>query len=375
MGAVRIRYCRAGCGYQDFTEVFKMEPMPLAGGFTDTLLEAKYAEKIPLTWAKCVACGLVQVLEDVPDDELYRNYAYASSSVGALRDHFRLYAQLLAERFSLDSIRALEIGCNDGVLLNQLPQNWSLWGVDPSDVAWKATNTSNYAFFHAPFSSALDLKGFDLVIASNCLAHITDISAVVEAASQALKPGGEFWVEVHDLESTLAHGQWDTIYHEHKVEYNLQSLCRTIEPHGFCLSQSTKLPLHGGLLRASFRKGEPNKIAWGSFHLFDLLNKLYKERRESELYRKLSTKKNLVAYGASGRATVWFNQFPELEFKAVIDDSPLRQGKYVPGVGWPIVPWSDLPETDCILITAWNYADVIKEQHKEWSGEWLQTWI
>jgi methylation protein EvaC len=78
--------------------------------------------------------------------------------------------------------------------------------------------------------------------------------------------------------------------------------------------------------------------------------------------------KRVVGYGAAGRSTILLNYCglgPEL-VEYVVDMSPLRYGKYVPGVSIPIVP----PETfherppDYAIMTAWNYEPEIirKEQ-------------
>ena len=335
-----------------------MEPMPLAGGFTASRSEALAAEKFPIVWMKCNNCELVQVEEDIPDEVLYKKYNYASSDVKALDNHFREYADFIKEGTS-KPIRVLEIGCNDGVLLRKLPKEWDLYGVDPSDVARNSVleNPGNYSLINHPFNSDRGFKNiFDLVITSNCLAHMSDLGGVIKAVSESLKPGGQFLVEVHDLEETLRTGQWDTIYHEHKAEYSVESLQTACDPHELRLMVTTKLPLHGGIIRACFQK-----IEGMNYHAatsteddsFDKLENNYRNRRVSSPYLDLIGKR-VVAYGASGRATVWFNQMPELEIKAVIDDSPLRQGKFVPGVGYPIVSWEDKPDSDYILITAWN---------------------
>jgi len=367
-----ITACR-GCGSSLLDVVFTMEPMPLAGAFANSISQAHDAERLPLTWVRCEACDLVQVLEDVEDKELYSKYCYASSTVPGLVEHFAEYAKFLTDRFRGKDIRVLEIGCNDGILLRRLP--WKCVGVDPSDVA-ATTNPSAYELINEPFGTALGLTGFDLVIASNCLAHVTAIQDMVEAAAKALVPGGEFWVEVHDLEATLRTGQWDTIYHEHKAEYSLGSLSKVVTPHGFSILYWEKLPLHGGLLRVGFIKdGRSNPVGLPS-QGFELLCETYRTRRETDLYKGLyevqQQGKTLVAYGAAGRATVWFNQLPELRFAAVIDDSPLRAGRFVPGVGWPIVSWPG-PTSDICVITAWNYAKEIRDR-REYSGRWLQTW-
>jgi len=368
--------CR-GCGAPLEREVFAMEPMPLAGAFADSAKQALAAERLPLTWLQCDRCELVQVAEDVGDEVLYSKYCYASSAVESLVDHFKKYARFLRLRFGHRWQQVLEIGCNDGVLLRQLPCSWDCVGVDPSDVAAVALQNGDvrYELINEPFGTALGLRQeFNLVLASNCLAHMTAIDNVVEAAAQALVPGGEFWVEVHDLDATLRTGQWDTVYHEHKAEYSARSLSRVVVRHGFSVLEVKRLPLHGGLLRMGFLRGVIGKPLTSRVETFDLLRQSYSQRRETTLYGELSGVKMPIAYGAAGRATVWFNQLPELEFAVVIDDSPLRAGRFVPGVGWPIVPWPARPPSDICVVTAWNYAKAIIQAHPEYEGCWLQTW-
>ena len=48
----------------------------------------------------------------------------------------------------------------------------------------------------------------------------------------------------------------------------------------------------------------------------------------------------------------------------VVDDNPLKQGLFSPGVGVPIVDSDYLKANvpDCIVILAWNFADSICEK-------------
>jgi hypothetical protein len=78
--------------------------------------------------------------------------------------------------------------------------------------------------------------------------------------------------------------------------------------------------------------------------------------------------RSMSGYGAAGRATTLLN-FCELNrdtIEYVVDESPSRIGRYIPGVQIPIVPRSHFatcPTDDCLL-TAWNYQQEIiaKEQ-------------
>ncbi len=361
-----------------------MDPMPLAGVFCATPEEARSAPRYPLTWTRCRACQLVQVLEDIDDDVLFQTYNYASSTVPGLVKHFDAYADWLANRYGGGPVRLLEIGCNDGVLLRRLPATYRTLGVDPSDVARKAS-AGPYELVNAPFtaSTSANLPGagaYDVVTASNCLAHIGDLRDVFLGVDRVLRPDGAFLIEVHDLAATLGSGQWDTIYHEHKAEWSAGSLQTCLAPLGFALEHLERLPLHGGLLRACFRKSSgPISTPHAELLGFERLIAAYRDRRNSGVYRALRSAmdggKDIVAYGAAGRANVWLNQLPELTFRYIVDDAPLRSGRWLPGVGTPVVPSArfEVDPPDVCLITAWNYARDIMAKHPGAPVEWLQT--
>jgi len=362
-----------------------MDPMPLAGQFCVTGDEARTAARYPLTWVQCASCSLTQVLEDVDDGAMFGQYNYASSSVPGLVRHFEAYSAWLRARLGESEPRqVLEIGCNDGVLLSRLPSTWRRVGVDPSDVTARVP-AGPLELVNAPFDAALAREipgsgGFDLVTGSNCLAHIHDLKDVFEGASRLLKSGGLFVLEVHDLGATLAGAQWDTIYHEHKVEWSVAALTNCLGPLGFAPVLVEHLALHGGLLRAVFRK-EARALAdrVASDVDFTGLRQGYRGRRDAPLYRHLVGRfeagARVVAYGAAGRANVWLNQHPELRFEYIVDDAPLRANKFIPCVATPIVPSPTVGAVppDSILITAWNHARDIRGKHPAYTGEWLQT--
>ncbi len=421
--------------------------MPLAGMFCRTLEEAKAAPIFPLTWAHCAQCGLVQVREDIPDAELFEEYNYASSTVPGLVRHFEGYAEVLARHYQAKSSpRFVEMGCNDGVLLRRLPKTWERIGFDPSDVAAKAANhfvvkktkreerrllgllgtaqhlerfsksdrPANSETFGQQLAHSLALyrtgagkqyylfsmplrlktaqrsglkKSVDIVSGSNCLAHISDLRDVFDAVWLLLRKGGDFWVEVHDLEALLRGQQWDTIYHEHKAEWSEASLRSCLEPVGFRHAETTRTPMHGGALRSRFSKvepagpapaaGGPPAAAGAVDPRLEALRRAYQRRYDTAAARRLrehvQAGRKIAAYGAAGRANVYLNQMRDLPFAYIVDESPLRVNKFLPGVGTPVVPRSRLQEepVDACLITAWNYREDIVARNPDFAGEWL----
>ena len=364
-----------------------MDPMPLAGQFCASQSVALAAPRYPLTWITCRRCGLVQVLEDIPDSILYSSYNYASTTVAGLVRHFEEYAAFLSAKYGTGDLKVLEIGCNDGVLLSRLPKSWKLVGVDPSDVASSSSgNGTAYELYNQPFSLEFvenaKLGGqFDLITGSNCLAHITNLKDVFQGVHRALRYGGHFWIEVHDCEALLQGNQWDTIYHEHKVEWSRESLANCLSPIGFELLVAEKISLHGGALRACFQKSNanpvPRRVESSLNTRMSELRHAYSARYETEAAVNLIAARrqglSIGAFGASGRANVYLNQLSEIPIDYIVDESPLRSGKYLPCIGTPVVSRDRFLQrpVDICLITAWNYQEGIKATNLSYPGRWL----
>ena len=358
--------CRA-CAGDRLDPVFGMSPMPLAGSFPATLEAAIAEPRYPLTWYWCADCGLVNVAPDIPSEAIFSTYSYAASTVPGLVRHHGEFAAWLAARHP-GPTSVLEVGCNDGVLLRQLPRAWHKVGVDPSDVAAAAVDGS-YLLVNAPFRGGLGR--FDVVVSSNTLAHLSDIGAALDAIRDSLAPGGRAYIEVHDLAATLASGQWDTIYHEHKAEWSVPALLVAGLRHGLALEAWEHRPLHGGLIRATFRADPPPIPTAVERPDFSGLVATYAGRRDTAAYRTMLA--GGVAYGAAGRASVYLNQLPELPIRYVVDAAPLRAGRYIAGVGIPVVPPEDFGDPDRALITAWNHAPDIMARHPDYH-RWVTAW-
>ena len=76
----------------------------------------------------------------------------------------------------------------------------------------------------------------------------------------------------------------------------------------------------------------------------------------------------LIGYGAPAKATTLMYHFgigPEI-IDFIVDDSPLKQGLFSPGMHIPIVSSEVLRNNppDYLLILAWNFKDSIIEKNK-----------
>ena len=78
--------------------------------------------------------------------------------------------------------------------------------------------------------------------------------------------------------------------------------------------------------------------------------------------RRLADGASIWAYGAAGKATMWVNACEMDYLEAVVDASPLRAGKLMPGTHTPIVGPEEFRrhQPDYVFASAWNYLDAIR---------------
>jgi methylation protein EvaC len=385
-----IDCCRA-CKSQDLHEIFSLPDIPLAGDFK--LNEEDYDIRIPLLLLFCSNCKVIQIDQSVDLDRLFNTYAFSSSTIPSLVKHFDSYAEWIFRSFKPTSL--LEVGCNDGILLEPLKKKGvNVFGVDMSsnigDIARSKgldVKTIKFGFNEIEILSKW-IGQIDVVTASNAFPHNDDPNGFLQTAKALLSENGVLILEVMYAGSLKNDLQWDTVYHEHLHIHSLESLRNLLEINGFSLITAEIVDMHAGSLRVVAMPGnhqinssasqilkneEDSKLntleSWLKFEIdsYESISLCAKKLFE------ISKNATIWAYGASGRASMWLNAANLNFIEKVVDASPLRAGRYIPGVSIPIVSPVEfnLSQPDYALITAWNYADIIIDQHPDFTGKWI----
>lgn len=364
--------CRS-CGAAELTLIHDFGPQPLAGVFPLVPDSERQARRYSLDLTQCRTCGLLQVTELPPIQEVFHDdYRYSSSTVPDLVRHFEGYADFLADRLN-PGARVLEFGCNDGVLLDKLrARGFRVIGIDASDnVAQLARDRGldvRTGFLTAELTEAEGLAGqFDAVTCSNVFAHIDDIRATAAAVRTLLKPGGMFFIEVHDGEVLASEAQFDTIYHEHLTYFTQATLETFAAQQKFAFVECLKTPMHGGGIRFAGRFDEnlDASLPRGVDLIDGAAFSATIERCRRQLLELAERHGPLHGYGAAGRSQMFVNMTQTADLFAVVyDDSPLRQGRYIVGTDVKIRAF-DQAAGACCVILAWNYAPSIAERIRE----------
>lgn len=322
----------------------------LAGAFLARADEPE--ERFPLRLAVCWRCALVQLADPVDPARMFGEYFYRSSATATGREHFRRYAESLTARFAPQSV--LEIGCNDGAMLRHFKAP-RVVGVDPSSAAAPGVVP---AFFTRQLARGMGT--FDLVVANNVLAHVADLHDVLRGVRAVLE-GGVFVFEAHSLCELVGRLQYDAIYHEHRYYFGLAAIERLLAQHGLHVFAVESHPLHGGTLRYFADKGarpvQPS-VDRQRVREYGLSAALERFAARVQAHRRsMADLPRVAAYGASGRGCMLL-QHCQIDAAYVVDDAPVRQGRFTPGTRRPIVPRlaeDGLP----LLLTAWTYAQEI----------------
>lgn len=362
--------------------------MPLAGGFLkkgEFSKEKRYRLEIGF----CQECYLVQIGSAVPRQVLFKEYKYLSSVTQTLQNHFRSLAKEIS---SLSPRFVVEVGCNDGVLLQPLRTlGVDALGVEPAHNVASVAKAKGLNVMEGFFGVNLAKKILgtfgpsDLVTGSNVFAHIENIADAFDGVKTLLTEEGTLIIEVHNVLDLLKKLQYDFFYHEHVFYYSLLSISNMLRRFGFLPYRVQRTRLHGGSIRVFATRNEGRKIdesvarmmaeerRYGVDRLETYLEFSRRVMRHRDsLYETIMTvsrrKEVIVGYGASGRATTLLNflRLPAGIVAYIVDDSPARQNLYLPGTHTPICGPAKLRERvpDYIFLLAWSYEVEIRKKVK-----------
>lgn len=386
----------AFCNSTRLEEVMDFGSVALAGGF---LKPDQFAaeQKFPLRLHFCNDCFAVQVIDKVPENVLFHNYFYFSSSIGTLREHFRNYAAEVTARFLTPATaKVLEFGCNDGVLLRPLADQGirTVIGVDPAANVVATIDDPRVAVVNDFFTEEVarrivsEYGRLDMVMANNVYAHIPDIQATTRAVAQVLGDEGVFVFEVHYLDKVVSELQYDMVYHEHLYYYSLLSAMAHFERYDMMVFDVKPTPIHAGSMRFYVcKKGsrhggnvtdavralaaEERRKGFDRFETFRRFSQAVARHRGellTLLNRLRGQGKRIAGYGASGRANtmIQYCGITQDHLDYMIDDAPAKTGFYTPGSHFEIHPSSVLERPDrpdYLLVFAWSFFDEIRRRN------------
>ena len=343
---------------------------------------------------------LVQLSTTVDKEILFpKEYPYTSSTTKILRENFK---ELYTDCNKIINISkkdlVIDIGSNDGNLLDNFKNNHRVLGITPEKIGKiaikKGIPTLIKYFDKATANLILKKHGkAKIVTATNVFAHIENVKQLMENILKILHKDGVFISESHYLASLIKTVQYDTIYHEHLRYYSLMSLNFLFNKYNLEIIHAKKIETHGGSIRVyaahknMFKKNasvkkiltfEKKYLNWKTFDEFRA--KVVKSKLDIySILKKLKDKnKKIYGIGAPSRASTLINYIglDENIIDCVLEiDGSYKIGNYIPGKKIPILSEMKLykDQPDYVVLFSWHIASELKTnlRRKGFKGKFI----
>lgn len=379
--------CRL-CESKKLKTVYSLNDQPVGD---DYLKNKKKKQKLyPLKLNLCLNCKFVQLSHVLNPDIVYGKYLYVTQTSSGLPEHFKnLVGHLYKQKIIRENNKVLEIGSNDGTLLNFIKTyGCDVLGVDPAkELAKKSKCKTIVGKFNTNLSQKIK-KNYglqDLIIANNVIANIDDLKDVFKGISGLLKPKGYFVMETFSLKGVVEKNLLDNIYHEHLSYFTIKNLVRFAKKFGLNIFSADHLLVKGGSIRFIFSKQKKKinkkdleknmivekKLGLGSpvsFQRLKIKNNIIKQKILSFIESKKNKKKKFAGFGASiGTTTLLYEFGLGKKISYLFDDEKRRHNLYSPGYKIKVLNPCHMKKfnLDYIIIFAWRYSKIIIKRNKE----------
>lgn len=352
----RCRICKSS----RLKKVFSLGKQPLANQFLKDPIKVK---EYPLDLYRCQHCTLLQLGYVAKKEEMYDEYFYVPSISKTYLQHFEDLAKKLIKQLSLKKGSLIvDIGGNDGSLLECFKnRGMKVVNIEPAKNIKVKDGIETYrSYFDKVVANTINVNygRAKLITATNSFAHVDDLQSYLQALDMLLDDDGVFFAQFPDARNILSQNQFDTIYHEHLSYFTYEPLYHLFTNTPFELWQITSNNVHGGSMQIWVRR-RPRLLE-------NFIKNVAIVRRELQKYLKTEKQKgkHIVGFGAAAKGTILLNYcgLNNSIIDYIIDGTPYKQGKFIPGVNIPIISEDAFVKElqggripIIILILAWNF--------------------
>lgn len=370
--------------------------VPLVNNLCATKEESLSCQKFPLAIQLFPESSLTCLTEIVNKDNLFLNYLYRSGINQPYLDHCaKMYDYLsrLIEFKQMDLV--VDIGGNDGSLLAEFRKenkNLLYTNIDCSKSFIDINNSLGIHYVCEYFDENTRLSSkARLITSTNVFQHTAPIRSFVKGIYKNLSNEGVWCLEFPYILTTLANDNYDQVYHEHVYYYCLRNIIDLLEQEGLRVFNVSYHDMHAGTLRVLSCKKSSIRQTDSTIDSFLNLEKTltveycikWGKRAQEKIkdfqwfiHDLLNKGKTIFGFGAAAKGCVFLNscEITNDMMPYIIDDTPFKQGKFIPGTGIKVVGRDILKhqQPDYVLILAHNFRDyIIKSLEGQYKGKFI----
>lgn len=380
-----IRQCSV-CDHNSFLPLVDLGSQPLC----DDLIPIGRPEKCteyPTRIELCTQCYTAHQAYPLKKEILFpRSYHYRARFTGDVLNGMQDLVQSIKKNYGpIVGKTVLDIGCNDGSLLNFFAKEGCVTsGIEPTDAAADAKQ-NGHSILQEYFGTPVVDKYLaahpkpKIISFTNVFAHIEDLNDTLSALKSLMDEDSILVIENHYLLSIFDSSQFDTFYHEHPRTYSQTSFEFIARKLDLNLNALDFPKRYGGNIRVFMSKGgqsidirpaRENLDKIGSM-IAEMNNRLqdWREMVGSQL-DELTRESFVFGKSFPGRASILM-KLAGIDHNKMIavyeKPSSKKIGNYVPGTRVPILSDLDLPlhnRSMNVLLLGWHIKDELAEYMK-----------
>lgn len=363
------------CGSKHLIPSLNLGNQPLANNLTS---EPTQQDTYPLGVNLCSDCYHLQLTHTVDPKIIYSNYLYVAGTSKTLKEYSEWFAGYVVETMDRQTGNVLDIGCNDGTQLDCFkPHSINTFGIDPAENIHPTSSAKHDVIcdYFGPHIVEKIHYNFDAITAQNVFAHNPNPLEFLQTVKKLMSNHTLVFIQTSQADMVL-NNEFDTIYHEHINFFNINSMSELVKRAGLHLIDVIKTPIHGNsyvfVLSFNSKPYYINNLISMESKLTDLQTYTNWENTvqsnieglKSAIKEYKSQGYKIVGYGAAAKGNTLLN-FANIKLDFIIDDNPLKQGKFTPGTNCAIVSidcLNDITTDSKILFVplAWNFFKEIK---------------
>jgi len=184
----------------------------------------------------CINCFTAFQKFNVNKKTLFpKKYHYRSANTNDVITGMKDLVKKIKNKKKLKRKVILDIGCNDGTLLEIFKKEGAItYGIEPTN-AYRDARKKGHKVFNNYFDRKLSknlkkkLEKIDVITFTNVFAHIENFKELIGSLKDIISKETLLVIENHYLKEVIKKNQFDTFYHEHPRTYSLNSFFKIAE--------------------------------------------------------------------------------------------------------------------------------------------------
>lgn len=378
--------CCEVCGNNSLKSVLNLGQHPMCDDLVP-VGDPRVCKEYPIEILYCNICRTGHQKFQVPKEELFpKSYHYRSRFTADVLSGMKGLVDSCIDKFgSMENKMVLDIGCNDGSLLDFFKaKNAVTIGIEPTNAS-KDAELKGHQIYSDYLSvelaeKILEVHGHpEIITFTNVFAHIEDLEGVLNALKVLQDKNTKIVIENHYLGAVLDGNQFDTFYHEHPRTYSYTSFKFMARTLGVDLEAVEFPSRYGGNIRVFMGQDSQLKNQESLVKL-DAKESLFENQfndLQLNIKKWLTSKKSIIQstferYGKirakafPGRSAILVKMLDiDENIISAVYEKPgsLKIDHYVPGTRIPILSDDDLLASDDLgkplLNLAWHISDEI----------------